>query len=855
MFFKHQKVTLVIALFFLSLIQVYGQADLFYYLPENTTLDPSIPAPASVIGYEIGDRHITHDQLVYYFYQLARASDKVKVEIYGYTYEHRPLLNVIITSKSNQQNLEKLRIEHAKLSEPSRADSVDINKIPLVVRLGYSVHGNEASGTNAAPLVAYYLAAAKSAKVDSILQNTIVLIDPCLNPDGYQRFASWVNEHRSKNLVADPNDLEHREPWPTGRTNHYWFDLNRDWLPVQLPESQGRLKLFHEWKPNIQTDHHEMGSDGTFFFQPGVPSRNHPLTPENTFVLTNKIAAYHARALDRNKRLYYSKESYDDFYFGKGSTYPDINGSIGILFEQASSRGNLRETENGTISFPFTIKNQIITSLSTLEAGMALKKDLLYHQKNFFKSALEEEKKENNKAIIFGAPQDKLRSYYLAEMLMKHEIFVYKPLKDVTVNNKIFKASNSFVVPLPQPQYRLVKAMFERRKQFKDSIFYDISAWTMDLAFNLDIEWLNNKNIPDDLVGQKIDTLKLPDGNVAWKSKYAYAIPWYQFNAPALVNQLLKQHVKLKVATKAFTDNTGQQFEPGTILLPVGIQEVSDDLIYELLEKYCRVYHVVVHPIETGLSANGVDLGSDSFEPLQPLRIMLLVGEGVNATEAGEVWHLLDEHFDIPVSLVPADIISRINMNRYNVLVMPDGYYNSLDASGLDNIKKWVQQGGTLIAWKNALRTLNKSGITDYKFIPLPPDSTRSVPYNLTDNSKRSQNITGAIFNTKVDLTNPLLYGYHKKNIALFKNGTMAIESNTNLLSNPISYTSSPLLSGYASAKNIQHIQGTAAAIVNQYGLGRIIAFTDDLNFRAFWYGTNHIFTNALFFGHFIKTK
>ena len=851
---NHLKRFLVILPFFVSLVNAYGQADLFYYLPENATLDPSIPTPASVIGYEIGDRPITHDQLVYYFYQLAKVSDKVKLEIYGYTYEHRPLLNVIITSKANQQNLEKLRMVHLKLSDPSKADSVDINKAPLVVRLGYSIHGNEASGTNAAPLAAYYLAASKSAKTDSILQNTIILIDPCLNPDGYQRFAAWVNEHQSSNLIADPNNRENHEAWPGGRTNHYWFDLNRDWLLAQMPESQGRLKLFHDWEPNIQTDHHEMGKDGTFFFQPGVPSRNNPLTPQSTFTLTNKIAAYHAKAFDRNKRLYYSKESYDDFYPGKGSTYPDLNGSIGILFEQASSRGNLRETENGVISFPFTIKNQFITSMSTLDAGLALKSDLLYHQKNFFKSALEEAKKDNYKAIIFGAQKDGLRPYYLAELLMRHHINVYKPLKDVQVNNKTFKAPNSFVVPLSQPQYRLVKSMFERRKQFMDSVFYDVSTWTMDLAFNLDIEWLNNKNIPNDLVGQKIDTLKFPEGGVDWKSRYAYTIPWYQYNAPALVNQLLKQGIRLKAATKAFTDNTGQQYEPGTILLPLGIQGISGDLIYDLLEKYAHKYKVVVHSIETGLSSSGVDLGSNSFEPLQPLQIMLLVGEGVDASEAGETWHLLDERFSIPVSLVPSKIVSRINLDRYNIVVMPDGYYGTLDASGQEKIRQWVQNGGTLIAWKNALKVLNRIGMTKYQFVPASADSAYKIPYGLSENEKSSRQITGAIFNTQADLTNPLLYGYHKNNVPVFKNSTLAIENPQNLLTSPISFTAKPVLSGYVSPKNVQRIAGSAEAIVNGYGSGKIIAFTDDLNFRAFWYGTTHIFTNALFFGHFIKT-
>ena len=366
--------------------RIFAQISLPYYLPANNYRE-SIPTPKEVLGYEVGEWHVNNDQLIRYMETVAQASDRVSLEIYGRTYENRPLLLLTITSPENHKNIKSIRKNHLGLSDPARQDNLNTADMPSVVWLGYSVHGNESSGTNASLLTVYHLAAATGPKIEDMLKNMIILVDPMINPDGNMRFSSWVNSRKSKNLVADPSNHEQNEPWPKGRTNHYWFDLNRDWLLLQHPESKGRIEKFHQWKPNVLTDHHEMGTDATFFFQPGVPSRNHPLTPENTFTLTGKIAEFHKKALDQNGSLYYSKESFDDYYYGKGSTYPDINGGIGILFEQASSRGHAQESVNGTLKFPFTIKNQFTATLSTLESTQQLRKELLDHQREFYKTA------------------------------------------------------------------------------------------------------------------------------------------------------------------------------------------------------------------------------------------------------------------------------------------------------------------------------------------------------------------------------------------------------------------------------------------------------------------------------------
>ena len=392
------KTRLVQILLFVSPNALYAQTGLDFFLPKDVEYSESIPTPESVIGHEIGHWHLTHDKLLHYFQELGRASERVKIEVIGKTYEKRPLLNVIVTSSKNHSKLDEIKEEHIKISDPDQMSKLSYDQMPVVVRLGYSVHGNEASGANAAVVVGYYLAAAKGKEIDDLLDNTIILIDPSLNPDGMQRYASWVNQHKSKNLVSDPNSREFHESWPNGRTNHYWFDLNRDWLLVQHPESQARLNVYHEWMPNVQTDHHEMMPNSSFFFQPGIASRKNPHIPAQNVRLTEKIAEFHAQALDEQKRLYYSGESFDDFYFGKGSTYPDIQGSIGILFEQATVRGHLRESSNGLMSFKFAIKNHFTVSMSTLEAALKLKHELLSFQCVFFEST----KKFGKHAVVVG---------------------------------------------------------------------------------------------------------------------------------------------------------------------------------------------------------------------------------------------------------------------------------------------------------------------------------------------------------------------------------------------------------------------------------------------------------------------
>ncbi len=835
-----KKISLLVLLMAASIV-ANSQQDFQYFYNQDLKFDTSIPTPEQVLGFEVGEWHVSHDKLVEYMKAVATASDRVTLEVTGYTYEHRPLLLLTITSVANHSRLPQIKKEHLAIN----SSAVNTANMPVVVWLGHSIHGNEASGSNAALLMVYYLAAAQGEEIDNMLVNTIVLLDPSYNPDGLNRFASWVNSHKSKNLDPNSESLEHNEAWPRGRTNHYWFDLNRDWLPVQHPESQARVKKFYEWQPNILTDQHEMGSNSTYFFQPGIPSRNNPLTPEKVFEFTRKIAQHHAKAMDGIGSLYYSEESFDDYYPGKGSTFPDLNGSIGILFEQGSVRGHLRATENGSLSFPFAIRNHVTTSLSTLRAAQELREELLNYQHEFFASAKKLSSNDLVKGYVFTGGKDYNKTNSFLEVLTRHRIKIHK----LGNNYKQYNAANAYLVKLNQEQYRLIKSIFEKRTTFKDSLFYDVSAWTLPLAFGLQYEEVTAKQLPRIKLGAAVEK-GVTKEYIIEKGDYGYLLAWNDYLAPAALSAVQRLGLRTKLTTHAF-NLEGTTYKEGTIFIPVQNQSLSSDKIFSAIKSISSTYKAPFKGIKSG-NAVGVRLGSPTFKILDTPKIAVVAGDGVSSYEVGEVWHLLDQRMDMPMSLVAIDQLSSGNLAQYNTIIMVNGNYSKLKT---DKLKDWVTNGGLIVATKSAGKWLAKNEISKVKYAEVKKDSTVQRPYNLKDRYNGAQYIGGAIFEARADLTNPLFYGYTSTAIPIFRNSTAMIERNKNAYANPLMYTANPLMSGYISDKNLAKLKNTAAVQIDNVGKGTVITFTDNPNFRAFWYGTNRMFLNAIFFGKEIRIK
>ncbi len=826
-----------------------------YYLPEGVKYNKRIPTPSDVIGHEVGEWHVTHDKLVEYMRALARRSDRVTLAETGHTYEGRPLLLLTISSPANLKRIDEIREQHLAVSNPREAAEVE-DDMPLVAWLGYNVHGNEPSAGNAAMVVAYHLAAATDDWTRRLLDESVILFDPVLNPDGLHRFANWVNANRGRTLVSDRQSRELNEPWPGGRSNHYWFDLNRDWLLLVHPESQARVEQFHRWRPNVVTDHHEMSTDQTFFFQPGVPSRAHPLIPERNQELTASIGRYHAKAFEGIGQTYYTRERFDDFNLGKGSTYPDVHGAIGILFEQAGSRGHLQESEHGELAFPYTIRNQVLTSFSTLRATLDLRGDLQAYQREFYESAYAEGREDAARGWVFSEDGDPARAREFLGVLLRHAIEVHALKRNVKVGERIYEAGHAWVVPTEQPQYRLARGIFETRTEFKDTTFYDVSAWTLPLAYGLPYSELGrqfNKRI----LGKRLETLPEATEPVTLDGEpaFAYLFDWGGYHAPRALNRLLQAGVVARVATEPLTLDTrdGQrQFGRGAILVAMGTQKLETTRVIELLEEAAREDGVAIHAAATGLATAGVDLGSPSIKALKPPRVGLVVGSGISASEAGEVWHLLDQRFQMPVSLLEASGLARYDLSRYTHVVAVDGTYGKEAAA---KVLAWVRDGGVLLVGKRAARWAADNELAKAEFksaIDVAEGSDRRDYADYRPDSEL-QLLSGAILMADLDTTHPLGWGISGRELPVFCNRTLVMQPAKNRYQTVVRLVKEPLLSGYVSAENLARLSETASVIVERNGKGTVVLMADNLNFRGYWYGTNRVFMNAIMFGGIVE--
>ena len=817
-----------------------AQVDLSYYLGDTSNYNQSIPTPESIIGHQVGELHVSHDKLSHYVQEVSKNSDRVKLVNRGKTYENRVSWLMIITSESNQSRLEEIRQNHLELSNSKNRD-IDVSNMPIVVYKGYTVHGDEPSGTNASLLLMYHLLASDSEETKDLLENTIILLDPSMNPDGHQRFSQWANNNKNQSLNPDPNDREYNQYWPRARTNHYWFDLNRDYLPNQLIESNLKIQTYTEWLPNIMTDFHEMGTNSTYFFQPGVPQRKNPLISDLNQDLTKEIATYHEEALNEIGSLYYSEESFDDFYFGKGSTYPDANGGIGILFEQGSSRGHIQESVNGIITFPFTIKNQLATSFSTLKAAKNMRVKLLNYMKNFFDDQIDLNSK-RTKNIVFGKLKDKSTVFHLADILKSHKIKFNNISKDVVINGKKYLKDNSYIVPMNQSKRTLIEAMFNTQTKFKDSLFYDVSSWTFPLAFNVNYDYtdgMSQSNISS-LMDDEVRNLIKPSGNVDNKSDYAYIFEPHEYYTQAAIYKILDEGLRVKTATRKFSIK-GKEYDYGTYMIPVQSQKLNSDEIYELLNKVSKEYNVNFESHLTGIT-DGIDFGSNNFIIVKQPRIGLIVGDGVRSYDAGEIWHLLDVRYDIPISKLDIGNLGYIDLNKYSHIILPD--YNGSRINS-DQIKEYVNNGGNLIAYRNSIRWVSNN-IDEIELL-----SNDLVANDIAFDERQAfygaQQTGGAIFESNIDKSHPINYGIESSSLPLFRNSNVYMTKDEQSFNNPILYSSNPLISGYVSEENLSLIKKSSPFKLIRKGRGKILLMTDNTNFRAFWFGTNRILLNMLF--------
>jgi len=810
-----------------------------YFLENFGPFNENIQSPEEFLGYEIGDQHTRHDLILAYFKYLSSVSERANLINYGKTHEGRSLVLLTISSSENLKNLEEIKIKHLKATIPGSIKTINEN-LPIIINLGYGIHGNEPSGSEAALLTAYTLIASKNNKIDRLTTNSVVFIDPTLNPDGRDRHSQWANQYKSINLVADSNDAEHNESWPRGRTNHYWFDLNRDFLLAINPESRGKLNWFHEWYPNVVLDVHEMGTNSNYFFDPMKASASvKPLIPQENVDLYPIFAEYYVKYMDSIGSFYYSKESFDETYPGYGSTYSDLQGGLALLFEQASSRGHVQETNYGEMTFGFTIRNQFLNGIATVEAAVDNKMLLRDYQKRFFESALDEFKNEKIKAYEFGDIHDKNRTKAFIDKLLIHKI-------------KVYKNKDRFVVPVNQLQSRMVKNFFETHDKYLDSVFYDASAWSVSNFYNMKHKTLKSFD-PNKL--ERLNDIVVNNPRVS-KSNYAYILDWDDYNTPAALNHLHKNGLISYSAYKPFSikvneDDYVKSFNRGTVMIPVSKQKVDSQKLFQIVQSTQEKFNLPVFSTETGYSSAGIDLGSNFFRINKKVKVAMLIGDGVSSYEAGEVWHLLDTRVHIPLTKIRLNQFSRTSLDKYTTLVMVSGTYGQISEKDIKKIKDWVSKGNTLVTIGSASSWAIKKEVVSESLVETKKDSvfSRKRYVDAREHIGREA-IGGSILSVDLDLTHPLAFGYRDKSIPVYKNNNVFLSKSESQYSSVALYSKEPHIDGYISKNNMErNIKGSASLIVSSIGSGRVVLFADNPNFRGTWYGTNKLFLNAIFFG------
>ena len=828
-----------------------------------------VPAPRDFFGFEVGSRHLRHDQVVDYFRGLGKASPRVTIIPYANSHGGRPLLVAAITSASNSKRLDAIRASRPALTGGTRAES-DPDQ-PLVMYMGYSIHGDEASAVNAAPIVAYHLASSKSEQVRRRLEAAVYLVDPALNPDGIDRFANWSNENRGRFPSDAAVDREHNQPWPGGRTNYYWFDLNRDWLPLVHPESRGRVGLFHRWKPNVVLDFHEMSGRSSYFFQPGVPERNNPLTPPRNFELTRRFAAEHARSMDAAGELYYTEERFDDFYAGKGSTYPDLHGAIGILFEQGSTRGLRLKSDRGERTFAETVANQVRTSLSSLAAADDLREELLEYQRRFYARGLREAESDELNAYVLTGEASRIES--AAELLSRHDIEVSVPAKTIHLGGERWRSGTALVIPIAQPEATMLRSLMDPRQEFRENIFYDVSTWYLPAALDLTLHrhdgdlppsWISG--LGESRVGNSVSRSGPSFDRQEQAAGYLFSA--VALKAPRVVARLHEIDADVRVTTEPIETRRGgvaERWPAGTFVV---LRQPNRDRWARVLDALAGAAEddgVVAEPLESGLTPGGPDLGSDSLIRIPVCKPLLVVGPGTRAYAAGSLLHHLDVRMAQPAVVVDTFDFLRAELDNYTCVILPDGSYGSWDDSQATRIRRYVESGGTVVATASAANWLDRrelisipkartdegSGTGGVAGDDPAGDGDESLeatpPFGRARERAALESIAGAFFQTRVDPTHPLGFGFPNSSVPVFRHHARLYPVGENPYQTAARYTG--VIAGYASQRNRERLRGSAAVWADSLGRGRFILIADNPVFRGYVRSAERFFSNAVLLG------
>jgi len=814
-----------------------------------------LQSPEAFLGYPVGTKFTPHWKLVEYFRHVATAMPSImKLETYGETNEGRPLLISYISSPSNIANLDAIRTNNLRLAQSS-GDAVKANTdAPVVVWLSYNVHGNEASSSEAAMLTLYALVDPANASTKTWLQNTIVLIDPCLNPDGRDRYVNWYQTVAGKNYNPSPDAREHNELWPGGRSNHYNFDLNRDWAWQTQVETQQRLRLYNRWLPQIHVDFHEQYPESPYYFAPAAEPYHEVITRwQRDFQAT--IGRNHARYFDQKGWLYFTRQYFDLYYPSYGDTYPIYNGSIGMTYEQAghgmAGLGIQMEKGDDTLTLTDRALHHFTTGLSTVETASKNASKLVSEFQKYFNDAVNGSAGTYKTYIIRNNPNDAQRLASLVQLLDRNGIR-YGVTKSSSVkgyNYTTGKEENvsvgnaDLVVPSAQPKGALVKVLFEPRAALADSFTYDITAWSLPYAYGL------GAYASSQPLGISGNFSLAPPAEAAATDVYGYVIRWNGMQSVKLVSQLLQKGIRLRFSEDVF-ESGGQSFDRGSVIV-VKTGNSKGPELWSTVRQLAKQAGVALYPVQSGFVDKGSDFGSNRIHNLRKRNVALLTGDGVAYTSAGEVWHFFEQQLDYPITLVNASDASRLKWSNYDVVIMPNGNYSFLsDKTVVEAIRNWVADGGNLIAMENAVAQLAKN---DWSLKAKKSDDSDSADayavlksYENREREFIPSATPGSIFRVELDNTHPLAFGFPKYYYTL-KSDDRIYEFIRESGWNVGILKKEKQVAGFVGSRLQKKLQDGLLFGVQDVGAGTITYLADDVLFRSFWENGKLLFSNAVF--------
>ncbi len=828
-----------------------------FVILSQVSFSQNVVSPEKFLGYSLGSHFTPHFKIVSYFKQVAeQAPSMVKLEQYGETNEGRPLLLAYIATPENLQRLDAIRLNNLRLAGIAKDKMAADENAPAIIWLSYNVHGNEAASSEAAMKTIYELVNPESKQTKEWLKNVVVIIDPCINPDGRDRYVNWYNTVVGKDANPDPQSREHSEPWPGGRTNHYNFDLNRDWAWQTQIETQQRMKKYNEWLPQVHVDYHEQGYNAPYYFAPAAEPYHEVITPwQREFQIA--IGKNNAKYFDQNGWLFFTKERFDLFYPSYGDTYPIYNGAIGMTFEQGGIRAGLAiiNQAGDTLTLYDRLMHHYTTGLSTIEISSQNAAKLVKEFHKYFVNAKTTPYGEF-KAYFVKADALSDKSERLKKLLDRNLIdWNYVSSGNFTGFNYLTGKSEAFkgepgdiVINTNQPKSNLIKVLFERSSKISDSATYDITAWCVPFVYGL-----RTFGLPAFVNGTATNP-QLHDVLFVTNA-YAYAVKWNGLNSAQFLSELLKKGVKVRYSEQPFKSGN-EDFEKGTLIIARTSNGSFARNLELVINEAAQKTNVTVFPLSSGFVDKGYDIGSDRVHVIHKPRVAVLTGNGVGSNSAGEIWHFFEQQLNYPVSLITAEEIGRLAWKNYDVLIMPDGRYKFFtDKNALDALKNWVQEGGRIIALENAVQQLSKTdwGLKEKNADDKKEDDKeKKEDYSALhryENRERDELVNstpGSIYKVELDNSHPLAFGYPDYYYTL-KQDENVYEFLKDGGWNVGIIRKDNYISGFTGSKAKEKLKDGLVFGVQEIGRGQIVYIADDVLFRSFWENGKLLFCNAVF--------